>query len=29
MVDLVKPLSVPGSRLKEILLPAEQISGNW
>ena len=28
-VDLVKLQSVPGSQFKEILLPTEQLSGNW
>ncbi|HBO3146299.1 DUF1302 domain-containing protein [Pseudomonas aeruginosa] len=28
-VDLVKLQSVPGSQFKEILLPTQQVSGNW
>ncbi|WP_137817682.1 DUF1302 domain-containing protein [Pseudomonas sp. 2FG] len=28
-VDLVKLQSVPGSQFKEILMPTEQVSGNW
>lgn len=28
-VDLIKLQSVPGSQFKEILMPTEQVSGNW